>query len=95
MEQARSLLSLLSKREWLDGMLTAHPDGLRVVLGSESPRPELYGSCIIMTRYALGDHENGALGLIGPVRMDYAYAIPRLQYVAKSVGRLLTDLLEG
>lgn len=94
-EQARSLLSLLSKREWLDGMLTAHPDGLRVVLGSESPRPELYGSCIIMTRYALGDHENGALGLIGPVRMDYAYAIPRLQYVAKSVGRLLTDLLEG
>ncbi len=93
-EQARSLLSLLSRREWLDGMLTAHPDGLRVVLGSESLRPELYGSCIIMTPYALGDRENGALGLIGPVRMDYAHAIPRLQYVAKSVGRLLTDLLE-
>lgn len=93
LDQARSLLTLLSRREWLDGMLTAHPEGLRVVLGSESPRPELNGSCIIMTRYALGDRNNGALGLIGPVRMDYAQAIPRLQYVAQSVGRLLTQLL--
>ena len=92
--QAKSLLTLLSRREWLSGMLAAHPEGLRVVLGSESSRPELQGSCIIVTRYALGDRENGALGLIGPVRMDYARAIPRLQYVAQSVGRLLTQLLE-
>ncbi len=92
--QAKSLLTLLSRREWLSGMLAAHPQGLRVVLGSESSRPELQGSCIIVTRYALGDRENGALGLIGPVRMDYARAIPRLQYVAQSVGRLLTQLLE-
>lgn len=94
LDQARSLLSLLSRQEWLSGMLAAHPDGLRVVLGSESPRPELNGSCIIMTRYTLGSHDNGALGLIGPVRMDYAQAIPRLQYVAQSVGRLLTQLFE-
>ncbi len=94
LDQARSLLSLLSHRDWLSGMLAAHPEGLRVVLGSESPRPELNGSCIIMTRYTLGSHDNGALGLIGPVRMDYAQAIPRLQYVAQSVGRLLTQLFE-
>lgn len=94
LDQARSLLSLLSRREWLNGMLTAHPDGLRVVLGSESQRPELSGSCIIMTRYTLGDRANGSLGLIGPVRMDYAQTIPRLQYVAQSVGRLLTQLFE-
>lgn len=94
LDQARSLLALLSRREWLNGMLTAHPRGLRVVLGSESPSPELNGSCIIVTQYALGDRENGALGLIGPVRMDYARAIPRLQYVAQSVGRLLTQLFE-
>ncbi len=93
-ERARSLLGLLARREWLNGLLTAHPEGLRVVLGSESASPELDGSCIIVTRYALGEQENGALGLIGPVRMDYAQAIPRLQYVAQSVGRLLTELLK-
>ncbi len=94
-ERARSLLGLLARREWLNGLLTAHPEGLRVVLGSESTSPELDGSCIIVTRYALAGQENGALGLIGPVRMDYAQAIPRLQYVAQSVGRLLTDLMEN
>lgn len=93
LDQARSLLTLLSRREWLNGMLKANPEGLRVVLGSESPRPELSGSCIIMTRYALGAKGNGTLGLIGPVRMDYAQAIPRLQYVAHSVGNMLTQLL--
>lgn len=94
LEQARSLLALLSHREWLDGMLAVSPTELRVVLGSESPRPELYGSCMIMTRYTLGKQENGTIGLIGPVRMNYAQAIPQLQYMAQSVGRLLTQLFE-
>jgi len=69
-------------------MLTARPDGLRVVLGSESTRRELDGSSIIVTRYGTNG-DGGSLCLIGPVRMDYAQAIPRLQYVAQTVSRLL------
>lgn len=87
-DRARSLLSFLSHRESLAGMLTANPGGLRVVLGSESPRRELDGSSIIVTRYGHGG-SGGSLCLIGPVRMDYAQAIPRLQYVAQTVSRLL------
>lgn len=89
MDRARSLLAFLSHRELLAGMLTAHAGGLRVVLGSESPRRELDGSSIIVTRYSHGNG-NGSLCLIGPVRMDYAQAIPRLQYVAQTVSRLLS-----
>ncbi len=89
MDRARSLLTFLSHRELLAGMLTSHPAGLRVVLGSESPRRELDGSSIIVTRYSHGNG-NGSLCLIGPVRMDYAQAIPRLQYVAQTVSRLLS-----
>lgn len=94
LDRARTLLGCLSQREWLTGMLATHPEGMRVVLGSESSRPELVGSCVIMTRYTVGDSHSGSLGLIGPVRMDYARAIPRLQYVAQSVGRLLSRLTE-
>ncbi len=88
LDRARSLLTFLSHRELLAGMLTAHPGGLRVVLGSESPRRELDGSSIIVTRYGHGG-SGGSLCLIGPVRMDYAQAIPRLQHVAQTVSRLL------
>ena len=88
MDRARSLLTFLSHREQLVGMLAAHPGGLRVVLGSESARSELEGSSIIVTRYG-GDHSGGSLCLIGPMRMDYAQVIPRLQHVAHTVSVLL------
>lgn len=89
-DRARSLLTFLSHRELLTGMLTANPGGLRVVLGSESPRRELDGSSIIVTQYGQGS-SGGSLCLIGPVRMDYARAIPRLQYVAQTISRLLNE----
>jgi heat-inducible transcriptional repressor len=93
LERARSLLSFLSQRDLLAGMLTAHSGGLRVVLGSESPRPELDGSSIIVTRYSLTGGSDGSIGIIGPLRMDYAATIPRLEYFAQTVSRLLHDLM--
>ena len=95
LERARSLLDFLARRELLADMLTAHPGGLRVVLGNESHRPELDGSSIIVTRYLLGDGADGSIGIIGPLRMDYAAAIPRLEYIAKAVGPLLTELMDN
>lgn len=92
---ARSLLGFLAQREQLMNMLAAHQGGLRVVLGSESLRPELNGSSIIVTRYSLDGRADGSIGLIGPLRMDYAATIPRLEYIAKAVGRLLSDMFGG
>lgn len=89
MERARSLLTFLSQSELLAGMLSAHAGGLRVVLGSESPRRELEGSTLIVTRYGAGG-SGGSLCLIGPMRMDYAQAIPCLQHVAHTVSVLLS-----
>ena len=66
-----------------------------MVLGSESLRPELNGSSMIVTRYSLDGRADGSIGLIGPLRMDYAATIPRLEYIAKAVGRLLSDMFGG
>lgn len=89
MERAHSLLTFLSRQELLVGMLAAHPGGLRVLLGNESPRRELEGSSIIVTRYGT-EKGGGSLCLIGPMRMNYAQAIPRLQHVAHTVSVLLS-----
>lgn len=93
LSHARALLHFLARRDLVADMLTAYPGGLRVVLGNESDRPELSGSSIIITRYALADGMTGTIGLIGPLRMDYASAIPRLEYYSSRVGKLLTELL--
>ena len=92
LERARSLLSFLSQRDLLASMLTAHSGGLRVVLGSESPRPELDGSSIIITGYSQGGMADGSIGIIGPLRMDYAATIPQIEYFAQTVSRLLGEL---
>lgn len=92
--RARDLLGFLARREMLSGLLSAIPLGLRVVLGSESARPELDGSSIIVTRYTLGGQPDGSIGIIGPLRMNYASAIPRLEYFAKAVGKLLDEMMD-
>ena len=92
-ERAHSLLGFLTEREQLIQMLAACPVGLRVVLGSESLCPELKGSSLVVTRYE-PHGSDGTIGLIGPLRMNYAAAIPRLAYVAAVIGRLLDQLTE-
>lgn len=87
-EQAHSLLTFLSHRDLLARLLASHDGGLRVVLGSESRRRELDGSSMIVTRYG-GRENGGTLCLIGPMRMDYAQAIPQLQHVAHTVSAML------
>lgn len=94
LESARSLMGFLSERSRLSSMLSDQPEnGLRVVLGSEDV-PELNGSSMIVTHYSLGMRGQGTIGIIGPVRMNYADAIPRIEYFANAVGRLLSELFD-
>ena len=46
-----------------------------------------------MTRYR-GGGSVGSIGLIGPLRMDYARLIPRVEYFAGALGRILEELTE-
>ncbi|MCL2884982.1 MAG: heat-inducible transcription repressor HrcA, partial [Oscillospiraceae bacterium] len=87
-------LDFLTRPAQLTAMLSALPDGLRVVLGGESRLPPLLNSSVLLAHYLSGGTPAGTLGLIGPLRMDYAAAIPQLEYFAKTVGQLLAKLTE-
>ncbi len=91
-EHARLLLNFLSRRERLAAMLSMYTEGLQVLLGSESLCPELNGSSVIMTRYSPDGQQSGSLGLIGPVRMDYADVIPQLEFMARSMEKMMAEL---
>ena len=93
-EDSRLLLGLLAHQGELAQMLSPHAGGLQVVLGSESARPELSHSSLIVTHYSPDGKGVGTLGLIGPMRMDYAYAIPRLEFIAQLVSKQLAGLFD-
>ena len=93
LEHARSLMGFLSERQRLSDVLTRQRDGLQLVLGSDA-LPELNGSSMIITHYSLGSRGQGTIGIIGPVRMNYADTIPRIEYFANAIGKLLSELFD-
>lgn len=82
LETQRELISLLANAE--------SGDGVRIFVGSESKLFSLSGSSIVVSPYRDSEQRIvGALGVIGPTRLNYARVVPMVDYTAKLVGRLI------
>ena len=87
------MMNFLTERQQLGELLEGLPEnGVRVLCGDDTP--VLEGSSMIVARYSLGERGHGAIGIVGPMRLDYANIIPRIEYFAKSIGLLLEELFE-
>jgi heat-inducible transcriptional repressor len=94
-DRARILTQFLTDHQKVADLLELAyaREGTQIYLGGEL-YPELGGSCLVLTRYHLGKQGQGVIGIIGPNRMDYAAVIPRLEYFAAHLGRLMSELFE-
>ena len=91
------MLRFLSHKDDLSALLSSVFDGIHVVFGKETNTLAITNSSVILSKYNLGSINAGALGVIGPVRLDYAKMIPYIQYFSDSVTRMLSgseELLE-
>jgi heat-inducible transcriptional repressor len=75
--------------ELLDRSMRAR--GVQVVFGSECAIAAVDGCSIVTAPYGHDDPFVGILGVLGPIRMDYARVIPMVDYTAQ----LLTAILES
>lgn len=91
---ARDLLLVMNDREELLGVLASKKDNIIITIGKENNRSELADTSVVITKYRIGEEDSGAIGIIGPVRMDYAKLIPHLEYFSQMLGRLLTETFE-
>lgn len=92
LERARQLFDDLEKtRELIQVLdLATAADTVRVFIGSENPLFSLSGSSLIVAPYMNTERKVvGALGVIGPTRLNYARVIPVVDYTARVVGRVL------
>ena len=66
--------------------------GVRIFIGSENKLFSLSGSSTIIAPYrdASGGLV-GAIGVIGPTRLNYARIVPMVDYTAKIVSRVLAS----
>ena len=96
-EELRNVANLLFRAIASDSslieLLNRSGEGTQVIVGKENPRSEFADSSIVFCKYRIGEDSTGAIGLIGPVRMDYARLLPHLEYFAQMLGQLLGDTL--
>jgi len=92
---ARDLLRMLESRERLQNLFNPDTKSFKILIGKENSTMELSGSSVVVTHYEIGGEPAGSVGLIGPVRLDYAKIIPHLEYFAKTLGDLLSETYEA
>ncbi|MDP3737300.1 MAG: heat-inducible transcriptional repressor HrcA [Hyphomonadaceae bacterium] len=92
--RVRNLFAELERSENLLNVLDTarEAEGVRLFIGSENPLFSLSGSAMIVAPYMNAERKIvGALGVIGPTRLNYARVIPMVDYTAQVVGRLLGE----
>ena len=94
LERIRSLFDDLERKrdiaEFLE--LAETGEGVRIFIGSENKLFSLSGSSLVVSPYMNADRKIiGAVGVIGPTRLNYGRIVPIVDYTAQLVGRLMSD----
>ncbi len=88
------MMQFFDEKDKLERAISKSREGLQVIIGKENMYSQLENSSMIISRYTIAGHDGGAIGIIGPTRLDYAKLIPSIEYLTNLVGKLLTDTLE-
>ena len=72
--------------------LTDDGEGVRIFIGSENKLFSLSGSSLVVSPYMNSDRKIiGAVGVIGPTRLNYGRIVPIVDYTAQLIGKLMAD----
>ncbi|TNB46097.1 heat-inducible transcriptional repressor HrcA [Martelella lutilitoris] len=81
LEKKESLIELIS--------LAESGSGVRIFIGSENKLFSLSGSSLVVAPYRDSDNQVvGAVGVIGPTRLNYARVVPMVDYTAHLLSRM-------
>jgi heat-inducible transcriptional repressor len=67
-------------------------EGVIVKIGSENEQLGMEDCSLVIASYQVAAKSLGALGILGPTRMDYAKAISTVGYVAQNLSETLESL---
>jgi heat-inducible transcriptional repressor len=100
LERIRSLFEVLETKRTLIRLieLVQAAQGVQIFIGAENALFGMSGCSVVVAPYVAGDDAQpaqrrvvGAIGVIGPTRMNYARIIPMVDYTARVVSRLLSS----
>lgn len=95
--QVDKLMTALEGRASVLRMLRSALDERSVFtwIGGENPQPELRSVSVVGANYGLGHRNLGSVGVVGPLRMDYANAIASVREAARELSRYFESVYES
>ncbi|HHX01472.1 MAG TPA: heat-inducible transcription repressor HrcA [Firmicutes bacterium] len=96
LDRAKGLLGLLEQKESLSNLIStlSRYSGVQVTIGHENPVEEIHECSVVTSTYSVGNEVIGAIGVIGPTRMEYANVYSVVEMLANSLSDILTELIK-
>ena len=66
-------------------------DGLQILVGSETDFTQVHNFSIVARPYGSSDSPLGIVGIIGPMRMEYARVAPLVDYLGRALSRKIQE----
>ncbi len=95
-ETVRSVLGILEQQLVVVTLLRDVLDrGLSVAIGTEHGFEPLASCAVVVAPVAFGDNETGAVGLLGPTRMNYSQALAAAHLVSSELSDRMNRRARG
>ena len=92
LERAKNLIKLLDNKNGITEIFSqSEKDRLNIYIGEENKITSSGDSSFIFKTFTLGDERLGAIGVMGPKRMDYSRIIAKLEYFAESMAEIIKN----
>jgi heat-inducible transcriptional repressor len=91
-EKVRHLLTLFEEGERLSFVLETSLDGVSIRIGTENVITEMSDCSLVTATYQLHDRPIGAIGVLGPTRMEYSKVIAVIEHIAGHLNKILKAL---
>lgn len=85
------IIKLLESKDDLLPLLTKSFSGIHVMFGKENSDFVVTNSSFVVSKYNKGENAAGSIGVIGPMRLNYAKIIPYIEYFTQKVTGLLSE----
>ena len=93
-ERARAIVEGVEDGSLAQTILSETPEGgvLRVIIGHENPDDALSPLSVVVCQYGLPHRAVGAVGVVGPTRMEYSKTMAGVKFVSSAMSELLESV---
>ncbi|MFT9076281.1 heat-inducible transcriptional repressor HrcA [Ethanoligenens sp.] len=88
---ALEIIHFLEQREQLFKLVDDVHGPVNVRIGTENGTDSMRSSSLIAAPYKVGGRPQGSVGIIGPIRMNYAKLVSHIEYFSSVLSKLISD----